>query len=207
MIEDRLAAIVLLLEDRMEREAHNAVIRLGSGRVMTAPATVAHETGVFDLDDEAYFTSPLARASLSSTGARELLKPGGPARFRHHMDAGTLEVRREFDVGHAVHTLVLGAGPQPIAVVGTGKGGPNAWQNQADKDLVVQARAAGRVPLRPADMAARRGDGGRGAGAPDRREAVHRRPAGTDADLARPGHRGAVPGESRLAAAATASWT
>jgi hypothetical protein len=80
---------------------------------MTAPATVAHDTGVFDLDDEAYFTSPLARASLSSTGARELLKPGGPARFRHHMDAGTLEVRREFDVGHAVHTLVLGAGPSP----------------------------------------------------------------------------------------------
>jgi hypothetical protein len=120
---------------------------------MTA-ATVAHDTGVFDLDDEAYFTSPLARASLSSTGARELLKPGGPARFRHHMDAGTLEVRREFDVGHAVHTLVLGAGPEPIAVVGTGKGGPNAWQNQADKDLVAQARAAGRVPLRPADMAA-----------------------------------------------------
>jgi hypothetical protein len=121
---------------------------------MTAPATAAHDTGVFDLDDEAYFTSPLARASLSSTGARELLKPGGPARFRHHMDAGTLEVRREFDVGHAVHTLVLGAGPQPITVVGTGKGGPNAWQNQADKDLVAQARAAGRVPLRPADMAA-----------------------------------------------------
>jgi hypothetical protein len=112
------------------------------------------EPGVYELTDEEYFGAQLASTTLSSTGARELLKPGGPARFRHAIDNGTLEVRREFDLGHAVHTLTLGSGPEPVEVPGTGKGGPDAWQNNADKDRVADLRAEGKVPLRPADFAA-----------------------------------------------------
>lgn len=117
---------------------------------MTAPAALL-TPGVHNLTDDQYFAPALAATTLSSTAARKLLEPGGPARYRHQVDAGTVETRREFDLGHAVHTMVLGAGPEPFAVVGTGAGGPDAWQNKADKDLVAATRAAGRVPLRPSD--------------------------------------------------------
>ncbi len=39
----------------------------------------AIEPGVYSLTDEQYFAPDLAKATLSSTGAKELLKPGGPA--------------------------------------------------------------------------------------------------------------------------------
>jgi len=114
---------------------------------------VALEPGVYELTDEEYFGPALATTTLSSTGARELLKPGGPARFRHAIDNGTLEVRREFDIGHAVHTLVLGAGPEPVLFAGTGKN-PDAWQKDDDKAKVAALRAEGKVPLRPLDFVA-----------------------------------------------------
>jgi hypothetical protein len=108
-------------------------------------AVETYGPGVYELTDEEYFGGALARASLSSTAARELLKPGGPARFRHQLDAGTLEVRREFDLGHAVHTLVLGSGPLVELV------DAEEWRTKAVKEDVAAARAAGRVPLRPSD--------------------------------------------------------
>lgn len=113
-------------------------------------ATTALEPGVHQLTDEEYFGPQLASTTLSSTGARELLKPGGPARYRHKADTGTVEVKREFDVGHAVHTIVLGSGPDVIRFPGTGKN-PEAWQKDDDKADVAKLRAAGKVPLRPAD--------------------------------------------------------
>jgi hypothetical protein len=108
--------------------------------------------GVYELTDEEYFGPQLATTTLSSTGARELLKPGGPARYRHAIDNGTLGIRREFDLGHAVHTLVLGSGPEPVEVAGAGKN-PEAWATNADKDAVAALRLAGKVPLRPSDFA------------------------------------------------------
>lgn len=108
--------------------------------------------GVYELTDDEYFGPALATTTLSSTGARELLKPGGPARFRHAIDNGTLEIRREFDVGHAVHTLVLGAGPELVMVRGTGTN-PDEWRKTEDKDRVAKLRAEGKVPLRTSDYA------------------------------------------------------
>lgn len=115
--------------------------------------TVLPEPGVHQLTDEEYFGPALASATLSSTGAKTLLKPGGPARYRHHADAGTVEVKREYDLGHAVHTLVLGSGPEPAEFAGTGAN-PEAWQKNDDKADVAKLRAAGKVPLRPSDFAA-----------------------------------------------------
>ena len=108
---------------------------------------VALEPGVYELTDEEYFSPALASTTLSSTGARELLKPGGPARFRHAIDNGTLEVRREFDLGHAVHTLVLGAGPKPVQI------SAEEWRSKLVKEVVAEVRAEGKVPLRPSDFA------------------------------------------------------
>lgn len=101
--------------------------------------------GVHQLTDEQYFAPDLARATLSSTGAKELLKPGGPARFRHQQDAGAVEVKREFDVGHAVHTLVLGSGPPLVRI------DAEEWRTKAVKEEVAAVREAGGVPMRPSD--------------------------------------------------------
>jgi hypothetical protein len=109
---------------------------------------VALEPGVYELTDEEYFSPQLASTTLSSTGARELLKPGGPARFRHAIDNGTLEIRREFDLGHAVHTLVLGSGPWPVRV------SAEEWRTKAVKEEVAAIRDEGDVPLRPSDFEA-----------------------------------------------------
>jgi PDDEXK-like domain of unknown function (DUF3799) len=106
--------------------------------------------GVHQLTDEEYFGPALSSTTLSSTGARELLKPGGPARYRHQLDTGTTVVKREYDLGHAVHTLVLGAGPEPVEVAGDGKN-PDAWQTNTTKDKVAKFRTEGKVPLRPSD--------------------------------------------------------
>jgi hypothetical protein len=107
--------------------------------------TVAPATGVFEMTDEEYFGPQLASTTLSSTGAKELLKPGGPARFRHQLDNPAPKPRREFDLGHAVHTLVLGAGPLMVQV------DAEEWRTKAVKELVAEVRAAGAIPIRPSD--------------------------------------------------------
>lgn len=104
--------------------------------------------GVYALTDEEYFGAALATTTLSSTGAKELLKPGGPARYRHQRDNGTTVIKREFDLGHAVHTLVLGSGPEPVRV------SAEKWLSNAVKEQVTILRAEGKVPLRPSDFEA-----------------------------------------------------
>jgi len=105
------------------------------------PAALAE--GVHDLTDDEYFA---LTGHLSSTGAKTLLKPGGPARFKHQLDTGTVEVKREFDLGHAVHKLVLGSGPALVLV------DAEEWRSKAIKDEVAAIRAEGHVPIRPSDL-------------------------------------------------------
>jgi len=107
------------------------------------PAALAE--GVHDLTDDEYFA---LTGHLSSTGAKTLLKPGGPARFKHQLDTGTAEIKREFDLGHAVHSLVLGKGSFPVLV------DSEEWRSKAVKDEVAAIRADGNLPLRPSDWAA-----------------------------------------------------
>jgi hypothetical protein len=114
---------------------------------------VALEPGIHQLTDEEYFAPALASTTLSSTGAKTLLAPGGPARYRHQLDNGVTTVKREYDLGHAVHTLVLGSGPEPVEVAGSGKN-REAWATNSDKEAVAALRSLGKVPLRPADFAA-----------------------------------------------------
>ena len=105
--------------------------------------------GVHNLTDEEYFGGELARTSLSSTGVREILS--SPARFRYNQQHPR-KPKKEFDEGHAAHCLVLGAGPELVVVEGDGAGGPNAWTTKAVKARVEEVRAAGAVPLKPAQM-------------------------------------------------------
>lgn len=114
---------------------------------------IALEPGIHQLTDEQYFAPELAKVTLSSSGAKLLLAPGGPARYRYQLDNGVTTVKREYDLGHAVHTLVLGSGPEPVKVVGSGKD-PNAWNTDKTRAEVALVRAEGKVPLRSADYVA-----------------------------------------------------
>jgi hypothetical protein len=101
---------------------------------------------VHDLDENAYHGHP----ALSSTQARLLLQPGGPALYRHAVDH-TEPPKKAYDVGTAVHTKVLGVGSgvqtYPDDVLSksgtTGTDAARAW--------AAEVRASGGVPLKRED--------------------------------------------------------
>lgn len=99
---------------------------------------VAREPGVYDLPAADYHADPVPGGSLSSTGARLLLR--APALFRHRLDHPE-PPRRTFDLGSAAHKLVLGVGDE-LAVLDHDSYRSKAAQTERD-----EARAAGAVPL------------------------------------------------------------
>lgn len=106
------------------------------------------DPGVYDLTDAQYHADPVVGRSLSSTGARTLIR-ATPAHFdwdRKHGRAG----KDEFDFGRAAHARVLGVGGEVVVIVGTGKD-PNSWRTDADTAAVAAARKAGKTPIRPRD--------------------------------------------------------
>jgi hypothetical protein len=116
--------------------------------VTTIELNVDGDAVVRDLPHEQYLQHP----ALSFSGAKVLVRPGGPARFRHERDHGR-PPKHEFDVGHAAHAAVLGVGPE-LEVIDA----PD-WRTNAAKAARDLARAAGKVPVltstadRVADMA------------------------------------------------------
>lgn len=54
-------------------------------------------------------------AWLSNSGAKLLLKPSCPAKFKHTLEAGE-EHKRHFDLGKVTHTLTLGDGDEYVVV-------------------------------------------------------------------------------------------
>lgn len=99
------------------------------------------DEGVYDdVCDDRYHADPVLGGSLSSTGARKLLPPGCPAVYRHWR-ATPSETADHFDLGHAAHALVLGAG-QGIDVIDA----PD-WRTKAAREGKAAAHAAGRTPL------------------------------------------------------------
>lgn len=100
--------------------------------LLTAPPTTP---GLYpDLPEKVYHGDP---DSLSSTGVRLMVKPGGPAKHRF----GAHEDNDDFDLGTAAHTLLLGTGTA-IEVVEA-----KTWQSNAAKAARAKARAEGKVPL------------------------------------------------------------
>lgn len=93
--------------------------------------------GVHQIDADTYHQD---RTSLSSTGARQILKES-PARFRYDLDNAPAP-KKAFDLGTAVHTLVLGDGPKLTVVPGA------RWDTNDAKARLKAARAEGAVPLK-----------------------------------------------------------
>ncbi|MEU0078629.1 PD-(D/E)XK nuclease-like domain-containing protein [Micromonospora tulbaghiae] len=99
--------------------------------VITAP-------GVYDMTEEEYHAHP----ALSSSGARKLLPPSCPAIFHYERENGAGH-KREFDLGHAAHRLVLGVGSELHVVDADNYRTDKA---KADRDA---AYARGEIPLLP----------------------------------------------------------
>ncbi|NUP15445.1 MAG: hypothetical protein HOZ81_04940 [Streptomyces sp.] len=106
--------------------------------VIEPPALGLHA----DLSNEAYHAD---KTSLSSSGARKLIQPAGPAKFRWEQD-NPQPPKKTFDIGNAAHKLVLGVGAT-LKVVDYDR-----WDTKAAKAEVAAVRAEGAIPLKQHEM-------------------------------------------------------
>jgi hypothetical protein len=100
------------------------------------------QPGVYDIPADTYHRDPVPAGSLSSTGARKLLTPSCPAKFRWDQ-THPQPPKDEFDLGTAAHKLVLGNGPNIVKV------DADSWRTNAAKDKAMEIRDEGGVPLLP----------------------------------------------------------
>lgn len=106
--------------------------------------------GLYLMPADDYFADPVPSGSLSSTWARKLMEPAGPAKFAHER-SNPQPPKKVFDLGHAVHTVVLGSGA-PIARIPEDKLAVNGAASTKDaKEFIAEVRAAGATPLKPAE--------------------------------------------------------
>jgi hypothetical protein len=106
---------------------------------MTA-APVEVEPGLYDIPADLYHSDPIPGGSLSSTGARTLVKKC-PAVFKWQLD-NPQPYKKELDLGTAAHKLVLDDGPELILV------DAKRWDTDAIKAEIAAIRAAGDIPLK-----------------------------------------------------------
>lgn len=107
-----------------------------------APAEV--EPGMYDIDSETYHQDPVPGGSLSSTGARKLASLC-PAKFKYWSEHPE-PPKKEFDLGTAAHTLLLGNGPELVVV------DAEKWTTNAVKAEVAAIRAESKTPLKPSEL-------------------------------------------------------
>jgi len=103
-----------------------------------APALGMHD----DLSNEAYHAD---KTSLSSSGARKLLPPSCPAKFRYEQDNPPAP-SKTFDYGNAAHKKVLGNGPELVVIK------HDTWNTKEAKAEVAEARSRGAIPLKQHEM-------------------------------------------------------
>ncbi|MFE7237250.1 PD-(D/E)XK nuclease-like domain-containing protein [Streptomyces sp. NPDC057580] len=111
--------------------------------VAEPPVTTAPELGLHaDLSNADYHAD---KTSLSSSGARKLLEPSTPARFRYEQD-NPQPATKTFDYGNAAHKKVLGNGPELVVIE------HDMWNTKAAKAEVAEARERGAIPLKQHEM-------------------------------------------------------
>jgi hypothetical protein len=104
---------------------------------MTAAVEVEAPAIINGLSAEAYHAD---KTSISSSGLRALLNPGCPAQFKYDRDHPQAP-KREFDLGHAAHKLVLGEGEEIVVTEW------DDWRTKAAREERDEIRARGAVPL------------------------------------------------------------
>jgi hypothetical protein len=104
---------------------------------MTAAVEVEEPQIIDGLSAEDYHRDT---TSISSSGLRALLTPGCPAQFKYDRDHPQAP-KREFDLGHAAHKLVLGEGEEIVVTEW------DDWRTKAAREQRDAIRARGAVPL------------------------------------------------------------
>lgn len=102
------------------------------------------EPGIYsDIAEDTYHAD---RASLSVSGAKLLLPPSCPAKFRYRMD-NPQPPNRVFDFGHVAHTLILGKGSEIVQI-----DAPD-FRSKDAKEQRDQAYTEGKVPILSSEFA------------------------------------------------------
>lgn len=96
--------------------------------------------GVYDIPADAYHADPVPGGSLSSTGARRLLPPSCPAKFRYWLDHPPAPTDA-MQLGTAAHRAVLGVGAELVEVRA------DTWRTKAAQQQRIEAAEAGAVAL------------------------------------------------------------
>lgn len=119
---------------------------------MTAAADTLtiSKPGVYDdIPADVYHMDPVPGGSLSSSEARRLLPPSCPALFRHYKDhPEDRKSTKALDFGQAAHAVVLEGDESPLVEIDAKDYRTNDAKAQRDA-----ARAAGKVPLLPHELA------------------------------------------------------
>jgi len=115
-----------------------AAVEAPAGTAAEPPALGLHT----DLSNEAYHADT---TSLSSSGARKLLPPSCPAKFRWEQD-NPQPANKTFDYGNAAHKTVLGNGPDLEVVPG------QRWDTADAKAHIAEIRDRGGIPLKQHEM-------------------------------------------------------
>lgn len=112
---------------------------------MTEPQPVEWwGAGIYpDMPAETYHSDPVPDGSLSSGGARKLLPPSCPAKFKHWLDHDE-PASRVCEFGNAAHLVALGVGT-PVAVL------EHDGRTKAGRAELAEARAAGLTPVKAED--------------------------------------------------------
>ncbi len=97
------------------------------------------------MPEAVYHDDPVPGGSLSSTGARKLLPPGCPAKYRWWAD-NREPFKAVFEEGKAAHRKVLGVGSELVLV------DRPRWDTNEVKAQLAEIRAAGNVPLKKPAM-------------------------------------------------------
>lgn len=88
-----------------------------------------------DLDEQTYHADP----ALSASGAKTLVRPGGPARYVYEREHPVH--KDDYDFGHVAHRLTLGTGAKFTVL------DYDDWRTKAAREARSEARAAGYVPI------------------------------------------------------------
>ena len=108
---------------------------------MTEPQLVITGPGVYpDMSDVDYHADPVPGGSLSSSGARKLLPPSCPAKFRYDQVHGQLS-KPEWEFGKAAHHRVLGTGPEIFVLP------YDSWRSKEAREERDEIQAGGGVAI------------------------------------------------------------
>ena len=109
------------------------------------------KTGIYpDMPEDEYHADPVPEWSLSASGASLLLDPSCPALYLHHRTHPKPRTKA-LDMGTLAHSLVLGAGRQPVLIPDRHLSKSGSIGTDAARAFIAAEEAKGNIPVKSAD--------------------------------------------------------